>query len=198
MVDGQADDRVGHARGVGQVLAGCAGQAAVGGEVADERIEVAAGEDAVLAQQVVELVTRAAVALSVDKDGEVAVVVAHAGHIVPEGDAFDGTQRLAVADSNLAARADGLVDLLQVEQAIGRTDLVHLAVDAGGNYLGLTLEAEILEVVDALLHLGIAHDERSALDGVEHLGGMETQRGHVALLEDALAVDLDAKAWAAS
>ena len=193
VVDGQADNRVGHARGIGQVLTGCAGQAAVGREVADERIEVAAGEDAVLAQQVVELVTRAAIALSVDKDGEVAVVVAHAWHIVPESDALDGTQRLAVADSNLAARADGLVDLLQVEQAIGRTDLVHLAVDAGGNNFGLTLEAEVLEVVDALLHLGIAHDERSALDGVEHLGCMETQRGHVALLEDALAVNLDAK-----
>ena len=47
VVDGEADDGVGHAGGVGEVLAGGAGQAAIGGEGADEGIEVATGKDAV-------------------------------------------------------------------------------------------------------------------------------------------------------
>ena len=59
----------------------------------------------------------------------------------------------------------------------------HLAVDAGGNHGGLSSEAEVLEVVDALLGLLIVHDECAALHGVVHLGGVEAQRGHVARIE---------------
>ena len=197
VMDGYADDGLGHACCVGQVLAGGAGQAAIGGEGADERIEVAAGKDVLFAQLGIQLIAGAAITLGIDKDGEVAVVVAHAGHVVPETDALDGAQRLAVADSDLAALGDGGIDLTQVEQAIGRTHLVHLAVDTGSDNLGFALEAEVLEVVDAFLHLGVTHDERPTLDGVIDLSGMETQRGHVALVEDALAIDLDAKGMGA-
>ena len=193
VMDGYADDRIGHASGIGQILAGSAGQAAIGGEGADERIEVAAGKDVPLAQLGVQFIAGAAIDIGIDKDGEVAIVVAHAGHVVPEGDALDGAQGLAVADGDLSALSDGGIDLTQVEQTIGRAHLVHLTVDAGGDDFGLALEAEVLEVVDALLHLGVTHDERPTLDGVIDLSGMETQRGHVSLLKDALAVDLDAK-----
>ena len=37
------------------------------------------------------------------------------------------------------------------------------------------------------------NDQGTALGGAEDLGAMETERGHVALVEDALAVDLDAE-----
>lgn len=193
VVHGQAYDGVGHAGGVGQVLAGGARQALVGGEGADERIEVAAGKDAMLAHLEVELISRHAIPLGIDKDGEVAVVVAHAGHIVPEGDPLDRTQGLAVADGDLMARLDAGIHQLQVQQAIGGTNLVHLAVDAWRHNLRLTSETKVLKVVDALLHFLVVHDERASLDGVIDLGGMETQGGHVALVEDALAIDLDAE-----
>jgi len=193
VVDGEADDGVGHAGGVGQVLARGAGQAAIGGETADEGIEVAACQNSLLSHLEVELVARHAVPLGVDEDGEVAVVVAHARHVVPESDALDGAQGLAVTDGDLVARLDGGIDLPQVEQPVGGPHLVHLAVDAGSDDLGLAGEAEVLEVVNALLGLGVMDDERAALGGAEDLGAVETQRGHVALAEDALAVDLDAE-----
>ena len=74
------------------------------------------------------------------------------------------------------ARLDAGIDLAQVQQAIGRTQLVHLAVDTRCNHLGLASKAEVLEVVDALLHLLVMHNQCPALDGVIDLGGMETQR----------------------
>ena len=193
VVHGQADDGVSHAGGVGQVLAGGAGQALVGGEGADQRIEVAAGQDTLLAHLEVELISRHAIPLGIDKDGKIAVVVAHTGHVVPEVDALDGPERLAVADGDLMAGLDAIIHMLQVQQAEGGPHLVHLAVDAGCYDLGLTVKAEVLEVVDALLHFLVVHDKRAALDGVIDLGGMETQGGHVALVEDALAIDLNAK-----
>ena len=119
MVDGEADNGVGHAGGVGEVLAGGAGQASVGGEVADEGIEVATAQDAVFTQLEVEFVTRHAVLFGVDEDGEVTVVVTHTGHVVPEGDALDGAQGLAVADGDLVACLDGGIDQLEVQQSVG-------------------------------------------------------------------------------
>ena len=193
VVDGEADDGVGHAGGVGEVLAGGAGQASVSGEGADEGIEVATGVDAVFAQLEIELIARHAVGLGIDEDGEVAVVVAHARHVVPEGDALDGAQGLAVTYGDLMARLDSGIDLTQVEQAEGSTHLVHLAVDAGCDDLGLAGEAEVLEVIDAFFGLLVVNDQGTALGSAEDLGGMETERGHVALAEDALAVDLDAE-----
>ena len=188
---GQADDLFGHFCCHWQILAAGAGKAAVGREGADERVEVTTAQDAVVAKFEVELVARHAVLLGINKDGEVAVVVAHTGHVVPVGDAIDVAQGLAIADGDLMTGLDGLVDLTQVQQAVGRPHLVHLAVDAWCDDLGLAGKAEVLEVVDALLGLGIVHHQRAALDGVEHLGGMEAERAHVALVEDAAAVDLD-------
>ena len=192
-MDGKADDGVGHVGGVGEVFAGGAGQASVSGEGANEGIEVAAGVDAVFAQFEIELIARHAVGLGIDEDGEIAVVVAHARHIVPEGDALDGAQGLAVTYGDLMARLDSGIDLTQVEQAEGSTHLVHLAVDAGCDDLGLAGEAEVLEVIDAFFGLLVVNDQGTALGGTKDLGGMETERGHVALAEDALAVDLDAE-----
>ena len=193
MVHGQADDLFCYLSSNREIFFCCAGQAAIGGEVADERIEVTAGEDAVLTQLEVEFVARHAIFPGIDEDGEVAVVMAHTGHVVPEVDALDGTQRRAVTDSHLMASLDAGIHLLQVQQAIGGTHLVHLSVNAWRHDLRLASETKVLKEVDALLHLLVMHDERSALDGVIDLGGMETQGGHVALIEDALAVHLDAK-----
>ena len=190
---GQADDGIGHAGGIGQVLTRGTGYALVGGESADERIEVAARQDTLLAHLEVKLIARHAILAGINKDGEIAVVVAHTGHVVPKVDALDRTQRLTVADGHLMTGLNAGIHMLQVQQAESSTHLVHFAVDARSHNLGLAIKAEILEVVDALLHLLVVHDKRTALDGVIDLGGMETQCGHVALVEDALAIDFDAK-----
>ena len=141
-----------------------------------------------LAHLVVKLVAGHAVFLGINKDGEVAVVVAHAGEVVPELDAFDVAEGLAVTDGYLMAGLNGDVYLAEVEKAVGGAYLVHLAVDAGGDDAGLSGETEVLEVVDALLSLLIVHHHGSTLHGVVHLGGVETERGNVASVKHTLAL----------
>lgn len=71
MVHWQADYAVGHLVRVGQVFGACAFESAVGGELADERVEVAAAEHALVFHLEVEFVARHAVFLCVDEDWEV-------------------------------------------------------------------------------------------------------------------------------
>ena len=60
-------------------------------------------------------------------------------------------------------------------------------------------EAEVLQVVDALLGLGVGADDGAALEGVEHLGGVEAQHRQVAVRSTLLAaVSATPKACAAS
>lgn len=193
VVHGEAEDGVGYAVGNGQVLFGGGGEAAVGGELADEGIEVAAGEDPLGFHLFVELVAGLAEFLSVDEDGEVGVVVAHAGHVVEEGDAGHGPQGLAVADGHLVALGDGCVHLAEGEQAVGGAHFVHLGVDAGGHDGDLAGEAEVFEVVDAAFGLLVVDDHGAAFDGVVDFGGVEGEGGDVAGVEDGLTVDLDAE-----
>lgn len=190
MVHGQADDTVGHLVGLRQVLACGTGQTAIGAEVGDERIEVAAAKDVLRLHLEIEFVTGHAILLGINEDGEVGVVVTHTGHIVPEGDARDGTQGFAVLDGNLMACFDGGIDLLEVQEAVCAAHLIHLGVDAWGYDGGLSGKAEVLQVVDAFLRDFVMHNHGTALDGVIHLGRVETEGGHITGIEDALAIDL--------
>lgn len=117
----------------------------------------------------------------------------HARHVLEVGDSVDVPQPLAVQLRDMPPRRDGLVDLPEVQQAYRRAYLVHLAVDSRGHDRGLVGEAEVLEVVDALLGLLVVHDERAALHGVVHLRGVEAQRGHVASVEYRFSIHLDAE-----
>ena len=173
MMHGQTDNFVSHLRGNGKVLFRCTGQTSISGEVADEGVEVASAEDALLAHLEVQFVSGHAVAVGVDEDGEVGVVVLHIGEVVPELDAVNVFESFAVFDGNLMACLDGGIHLSEVEQSVGGAHLVHLGVDAGGDHLGLSREAEVLQVVDAALGPLVVHDHGTALDGVVHLGGME-------------------------
>ena len=163
---------------------------AVVAESADERIEVAATKDAVLTERFVEFVARHSILVGVYEDGEVAVVVSYSWHIVEKAYAGYVSQRFAVADGYLVAVFDGRIDFGEVEETIGTTYFVHFAIDARGHYFGLVLEPEILQVVDMLFGGSIVADQRTPLYGVEHFGGVEAERGHVAPLEDGLAVGL--------
>ena len=193
MVHGQADDLLGDPVRHGQVLGPRGVEPPVGRERADERVEVPASEDVVVLQLPVEVVAGHAVLLSVHEDREVGVVVPHARHVLEVGDALDIPQALAVELCYMPPCGDRPVDLPEIQQAYRRAYLVHLAVDARGHDRGLVREAEVLEVVDALLGLLVVHDERTALHGVVHLGGVEAQRGHVARVEYRFPVNLDAE-----
>lgn len=190
MVHRQADDLLRDAVRHRQVLPRRRLQAPVRRELADERIEVPAAVDVPGFQPLVELVPGHAVLFRIYEDGEVGIVVPHAGHVLEIGEAGDIPQALTVSGGHSASCLDRGVDVPEVDQSHCRAHLVHLAVDARGHDRGLSGEPEVLQVVDPLLGLLVMHYERSALYGVVHLRGVETEGGHVALVEDAAAVHL--------
>ena len=193
MVHGQADDLFGDPVRHRQVLRPRGVEPPVGRERADERVEVPASEYIVVLHLLVEAVARHAVFLRVHEDREVGVVVPHARHVLEVGDALNVLQTLAVELSDMPPRGDCVVHMPEVDKPHGRTYLVHLAVDARSHDRGFVREAEVLEVVDALLGLLVVHDKRAALHGVVHLGGVEAQRGHVARVEYRFPVTFDAE-----
>ena len=159
----------------------------------DERVEVPASEYIVVLQLLVEVVAGHAVLLRVHEDREVGIVVPYSGHVLEVGDALDVLQPLAVQLRDMPPRGNCVVHMPEIQQAYRRAYLIHLAVDAGSHYRRLVREAEVLEVVDALLGLLVVHDERAALHGVVHLGGVEAQRGHVARVEYRFPVNFNAE-----
>ena len=193
MVHGQADDLLGDSVRNRQVLRPRGVEPPVGREGADERVEVPAAEDVVVFQLLIEAVARHAVFLRVHEDREVGVVVPHARHVLEVGDSLDALQPLAVQLRDMPPRGDCVVHMPEVDEPHGRADFVHLAVDSRSHDRGLVGETEVLEVVDALLGLLVVHDERAALHGVVHLGGVEAQRGHVARVEYRFPIHLDAE-----
>ena len=171
MVHGQADDLLGDPVRHRQVLGPRGIEPTVSRERADERVEVPASEYIVVLQLLVEVVAGHAVLLRVHEDREVGIVVPYSGHVLEVGDALDVLQPLAVQLRDMPPRGNCVVHMPEIQQAYRRAYLIHLAVDAGSHYRRLVREAEVLEVVDALLGLLVVHDERAALHGVVHLGG---------------------------
>lgn len=83
--------------------------------------------------------------------------------------------------------------MLELKQAKGGVEFAHLAVDTWGHHGDFIDEAEILQVVDALLGLGVRADDGAPFKSVEYLGGVETKHGQVTVVEHAAAVTFDAK-----
>ena len=117
----------------------------------------------------------------------------NARHVLEVRDAGNIFKSLAVCDGHLVSCIDGLINMFEVDKTHGRTNLVHLPVDARSNDCDLTGKAEVLEVVYALLGLRIVCHQSAALYRVVHLRRVEAERGHVARVKDALAVHLHAK-----
>ena len=136
-----------------------------------------------LTQAEIKLVARFAILRGVDKNREVGVVVHHAGRVVQQAYTRQTAKRFVVTQGDVPASRDGLVHVFQLQQAIGRPHLVHLAVDAGRHHGHLVGKTEVFQIVDALLRLGVVTDEGAALNGVECFRRMETQGRHVALVE---------------
>ena len=96
-------------------------------------------------------------------------------------------RRFAVHGVDLLAPVQGAINVVELQQTERGVELAHLAVDAGGDDRHFVDEAEILQVVDACFGLRIRADDRAALEGVEHLGGVEAQHRQVTVAQQAAA-----------
>ena len=76
-----------------------------------------------------------------------------------------------------------VIYMLQLHQAKGSLQLVHLGVDARPNHRDLIGKPEVLQEVNTLLRLLIMTDNGPALNGAETLGGMKAQYREVAAVE---------------
>lgn len=184
----EAEDFLRDFGGDREIIRRGAQEAAVGREIAAERIEIPARHDIVRFELVIQLVARHAVFLCVDADREIRIVVLDAGDIVQHRNAGDIFQGLTVILRDFLAFRDLAVHDLQLKQAVGGAEFVHLAVAAGGDDRDLVCEPEILQEVDAFLHRLVVGDERAALERIEDLRRVEAQHGEVAPVADGHAV----------
>lgn len=134
-------------------------QIQVASKVAGQRVEVAAGNDVVLAQSRVHFVSGGSEGCRIDLDGEVRVVVADVGgRLWREPQAGDTPQAVDVGVVNGRSAGDDLVDPLQHQFAHQGLQFVHLGVGADGYDLGFTSESEVLQVIEGAFQLGIGED----------------------------------------
>ena len=168
-------------------------EAAVGREVAAERIEIASGHDFVRFELVVQLVACHTVFSGINTDREIRVIVLHAGDVVQHRNAGDVLQRLAVILRDFLAFRDLAIHDLQLEQAVCGAEFVHLAIAARSNDRDLIRKTEVLQEVDTFFHRFVVGDERAALERIEDLRRVETQHGEVAPVADGHAVLADAE-----
>lgn len=166
---------------------------AVGLEIRDEGVEVAAAEDAVLFEVEVELISGATVGGGIHKDGEVGVIVLHAGNIMQAADTRYSSQRCPVELCNAFAGCDGGIYPTEVQKAVCSANFVHFGVDARGNHFHLAGEAEIFELVNLALHFRSLADQCATLHRVVHLGGVEREGAHVSGVKNTDSVLLDAE-----
>ena len=83
--------------------------------------------------------------------------------------------------------------MAQVAQAHGGTELVHLRIGGHIAHVLGVLNAEVPQMVQGFVHLRVVAAYAAALDGVEHLGGMEAEHGGIAEAARLAAVFLHTK-----
>ena len=89
----------------------CALQASVGGELADERIEVASSKHIGFFHLCIKGIATHAEGFLIDEDGEVRVVVLNSWHVIEEGDAFHIAYGFALFDCYLLTGSTGGIHL---------------------------------------------------------------------------------------
>ena len=192
-MDGQAQDLPRNAVGVREAVDGRAGKAAIHRELADQRVEVASCLDVGFGKARVDRVAAERKHRLVDHDHAIGVVPVDVGTGAVQPQARDAGEAVLVALVDALPHRQRLVDVLELEQAEGGLDFVHLAVDARRDDGDLVGEAEVLQVVDALLDLGVGADDRTAFEGVEDLGGVEAEYRQIAVTQHGHAVALHAE-----
>lgn len=161
-------------------------------KVADQRVEIAARMNTMLAQPLVECISIKGIG-GLDQDGEI--------RVVGLGDTIDDTradagyigQPCSVTLAALPACLDSLVDMPELQQAEGSIDFAHFAVDTGLDHGRFVDESEIFQTVDMLLSCCVVADDRAPFEGIENFGRMETEHTEVAMSQYAAAGVLDAK-----
>src|SRR5450830_1066509 len=181
-IDRQAQDLAGHPAGHRQKMGLRRGQPFVHREVADQGVEIAPGVNVAAGHKFIQCVAADRIIVA-HQDGEVGIVGGLASHPVDALDAWALVQQFTVALIDDAPALDGLVDILQLQEPERGIELAHLAVDAGGHHGGFVGEAKVLQVVDAVLGLGIGADDGPTFKGIENLGGMKAEDGQVAVVE---------------
>ena len=88
--------------------------------------------------------------------------------------AFDARQPLAIECVDFLAACTHPGHMLELQQAKGCVDLAHLAIDSRRDHGHFVGNAEILQVIDALLGLGVGTDYGAAFERIEDLGRMKT------------------------
>ncbi|MCY1347163.1 hypothetical protein D9M69_332690 [compost metagenome] len=184
----QADHLAGYLECIAEPLGLCAVEPAVHGKLRDQRIEVAAGEYSRVAQTQEQDIAGNREALIVHEQGAIGIVPVQPRRGRNQTQARNAIESLAITLEQLPASCQGAIQMLELEEAEGGLHLVHLAVDAGGDHRHLVSEAEVLQVIDALLDLRIRADDGSALEGVEHLRCVKAQDRQVPAAQDADAI----------
>ena len=91
----------------------------VGAELAYEGIKVAASENVGFLHLLIECITGLAEPLRIYEDREIAVVVAHSGHVVEEADALNIAQCLAVGVGYFLTGGYSRIHLTEIEESVG-------------------------------------------------------------------------------
>ena len=141
--------------------------------------------DAVALERVVERVAPDRI-IGADQDREIGVVGRAVPGEVQAANAGNALQSLPVGRVDRLPPRQHRADVPKLDEAERRIQLAHLPVQARFDHRRFVFEAEVLELVDPVLHRLIGADDGAALEGVEHLGGVEAQDRQVAVVQHAL------------
>ena len=75
--------------------------------------------------------------------------------------------------------------MFKLQQAKSAVYFAHLAINSGLDHADLARVSEILELVDLIFHVSSLGNDCAALERVEHLGGVQTERGQIAVVQNA-------------
>src|SRR5450631_1511168 len=164
-------------------------QPAIHGEITDQRVEIPAHMNVVIAKLLIEGIATAGV-VGLDQNGKVRIVGAH----------FPGGLQATYASNMLEPRpvslvdglalGDRLIDSLELQKTKRCVEFAHLAVDARRDNRDFVDKSEVLEVVDSLPGLLVGADDGAAFECCEYLRSMEAEHRQVSMIEDAAAVTL--------
>ena len=163
----------------------------IAGALICDGIEVLTRKDIFTAQLCLNLI--AVFLIAVKNHGEVGVVPLCILVGMQGANALDAVQTFKVAFACNAALGNLLVDMAQVTDAHHRFKLVHTGVRAHIIYVLVAGKAEVYQILHRLEQLGIPERHNTALNGVEHLGGMGAEHGSIAEIGGANALIVHAE-----
>lgn len=102
-------------------------------------------------------------------------------------------QQLPITAVDLAPPSQRRVNVLELQHAQSGVEFAHFSVDPRCHHCRFVHEAEILQMIDMLLDLGIRADDSAAFKGSEYLSGVKAQYRQVAMLQHAAAMALYAE-----